>query len=250
MWCRCYELCGSVRLFSRNGRRRVQALEIGGEVISFMEIRDCDLLVTTTGLSAGNLQELKDCIAAAPTGSIYHHFYGRLLRPEFDEPEYNNDFASWVNWNLRDKALAEKLSMVVPSTLKDLEQVREKLLQVIDERMEEVAHPVETLLDERFYLLRAHMVVFDAGLCLEEPEDLFKAIDSLHQGSIYYHIVDARHRRLNRGNDFSEWFRELGSEYVHVADRLAGLDPYFSSVEGIRRTLGGILESSLPEHDV
>src|SRR5680860_1036221 len=38
MWCRCYELCGSVRLFSRNGRRRVQALEIGGEVISFMEI--------------------------------------------------------------------------------------------------------------------------------------------------------------------------------------------------------------------
>lgn len=213
-----------------------------------MEIKDCDLLVTTTGLSAGNLRSLRDCMEAVPAGSIYHHFYGRLLRPVFDEPEYNNDFASWVNWHLKRKALAEKLSMVVPSDFDSLEGVRGELVRVIDDHIAEAGDYMETPLDERFRFLRGHMVIFDSGMSVEEPADLFKMIDHLSQGSIYYHFVDARFRRLDHGNDFSAWFEGLGGEYAQVAERLMYVDPYFSSVEGIRRTLIRILETTIPGH--
>jgi len=48
-------------------------------------------------------------------GSIYHHFWGRLLQSQFDEPEYNNDFAAWVYHGLHEKALAEHLSVIDPT---------------------------------------------------------------------------------------------------------------------------------------
>ncbi|HSG26894.1 MAG TPA: DUF5752 family protein, partial [Candidatus Krumholzibacterium sp.] len=72
------------------------------------EIRDCALAAVATGLSAENLKELRSVIRDVDQGSLYYHFWGGLLRPRFDDPEFNNDFAAWARHALHDKVLAER----------------------------------------------------------------------------------------------------------------------------------------------
>ena len=66
-------------------------------------IKDCALVSIATGRRAQNLRELRDNIVTIHPGSIYYHFWGVLLRPSFDDPEYNNDFAVWVRHALNDE---------------------------------------------------------------------------------------------------------------------------------------------------
>lgn len=49
--------------------------------------KDCALIAVATGEYVQTLRELKEKLAAIPTGCIYHHFWGGLLRPRFDDPE-------------------------------------------------------------------------------------------------------------------------------------------------------------------
>ncbi|MEJ2700769.1 MAG: DUF5752 family protein, partial [Desulfuromonadales bacterium] len=66
-------------------------------------IRDCALITLASGVQAQTLKEFREGLKKVPAGSISHHFWGRLLRPQFDEPEYNNDFASWASRGLHDR---------------------------------------------------------------------------------------------------------------------------------------------------
>jgi hypothetical protein len=67
------------------------------------------IITIATGIRVQNLKEFAVALKEVPLGSIYHHFWGRLLRPLFDEPEYNNDFASWASRGLHDKPLRQTL---------------------------------------------------------------------------------------------------------------------------------------------
>ena len=100
-------------------------------------VKDCALLTIATGKKAQNLKEMRDHLLNIHIGSIYHHFWGGLMRPGFHEPEYNNDFAKWVHDALQDHILAERLSVVNPAAFADLESLREALLEVIEQRLDE-----------------------------------------------------------------------------------------------------------------
>ena len=100
-------------------------------------IKDCALLVIATGKSAQNLRELRDNLITIDPGSIYYHFWGTLLRPRFDDPEYNNDFAAWIRHNLHDAILAERLSVVDPSEFNEIDDLRHELIDLIEERLDE-----------------------------------------------------------------------------------------------------------------
>ena len=81
--------------------------------VSVFLIKDCALAAIATGLHAQNLRELRDHLTDIHLGCIYYHFWGGLLRPHFDDPEYNNDFASWARHALHDVPLAERLGINV-----------------------------------------------------------------------------------------------------------------------------------------
>ena len=51
-------------------------------------VKDCALIAISTGTHAQNLRELRDRLETVHPGCIYYHFWGGLLRPQFDEPEY------------------------------------------------------------------------------------------------------------------------------------------------------------------
>jgi hypothetical protein len=210
-------------------------------------LRDCALIELATGIRAHNLHELRSGLEKAPTASIYHHFWGRLLRPQFDEPEYNNDFASWAYHALHDKPLAERLSILSPTDFDDLERLREIIVELVEQRLDEREAVAWAPADNMFHFQQARIVVFDTGMRFTSPENLVYQIDSLSLGSIYYHVIDARSRTENHCDDFTAWFEGFGSEYTDVTRKLGGMDPYFSSLGEIRHCVSEILTSYYDE---
>jgi hypothetical protein len=203
-------------------------------------VRDCALITLASGIKAQTLREFHAALGRVPIDSISNHFWGRLLRPQFDEPEYNNDFASWAYHALHDKPLAERLSVVTPTDFEDLEALRQELLEVIDERLEESEFVPWARADQQFNFLQAQTVVFDTGLRFGAPQEIMPYLANLSTGSIYYHFIDARSRTPQRCDDFSAWVSGLGEEYQSLAKALCALDPYFSSLKEIRQQLVGI----------
>ena len=70
--------------------------ERGVHMVEFA-IKDCALAHIATGRRAQTLRELRDILRDVHPGCIYHHFWGTLLRPQFSDREYNNDFAAWCH---------------------------------------------------------------------------------------------------------------------------------------------------------
>ena len=59
------------------------------------------------------------------------------MRPQFVHPEYPNDFAAWAHYGLHDDSLAEKLAILDPTEFSDLEDLRQIVLDVIEESFED-----------------------------------------------------------------------------------------------------------------
>ncbi len=210
-------------------------------------VRDCALITLATGIQAQNLKEFREGLQRVPQGSIYHHFWGRLLRAQFDEPEFNNDFASWVFRGLHDLELAERLSMIIPTDFEALEQLRHEVVEVVEQRLDESELAPWSMAGQPFFFLHAQMVVFDTGLRFAHPTDIVSYLPTLSTGSIFYHFIDARRRTEERRDDFSGWLKGFGEKYRDLADRLCQVDPYFSSLKEIRKMVTEIFQHHFEE---
>jgi hypothetical protein len=157
------------------------------------------------------------------------------LRPRFDEPEYNNDFAEWVHHALQDNILAERLSVIDPDPFVNLESLRHELLEVIDQRLDEIGTLTWAKPDMQFNFVRAQMVVFDTRGKIEEPEELVEAMPKMSVGSIFYHFIDARRRSPEMMDDFRTWLRSCGDD--DLCSQVAAVDPYFGSLVELREQL-------------
>ena len=200
-------------------------------------VKDCSLLTIATGKKAQNLKEMRDHLINIHIGSIYHHFWGGFLRPRFDEPEYNNDFAGWVHDALQDHILAERLSVVNPAAFADLESLRETLIEVIEQRLDETEMITWAELDMQFHFVDSQIIVFDTREKIEEPEQLVEAVSKMSVGSLFYHFIDARRRSLEMMDDFRTWLRPCGDRYEDLCSQLASVDPYFVTLAELRTQL-------------
>ncbi len=198
-------------------------------------VKDCALVTIATGKKAQNLKEMRDHLLNVHLGSVYHHFWGGLLRPRFDEPEYNNDFAEWAHYALQDNILAERLSVINPDPFVNLESLRQELLDVIEQRLDEIEALPWAKADQQFHFLRSQVVVFDTQGKIEKPEELVEAVPKMSVGSIFYHFIDARRRSPEMMDDFRNWLRSRGDH--DLCTQLATVDPYFGSLVELRRQL-------------
>lgn len=186
------------------------------------------------------LRELRDGVRQVPADSIYHHFWGSLLRPKVFEREYNNDFAAWARRSLHDQRLAERLAVIDPTEFADLEDLRAEVLDVIEERLDESDLVPSASLREQFHFLRSIIVVFDTGIRVSAPAELAQVVDNLTTGSIFYHFIDARRRPPYGLDDFRAWLIDLGHEYEPLCAKLAGVDPYFDGLMALRQRLATV----------
>jgi hypothetical protein len=208
-------------------------------------VMDCTLVAIATGLRAQNLREFRDSLLQVPEESVYYHFWGRLLRPRFDEPEFQSDFAAWAHRALHDDVLAERLAVIDPADYADLETLRQEVVEVVEQRMDESEHIAWTRPDHQFHFRRCQTVIFDTGVELRSIAHLADAVPGMSLGSIYYHVIDARRRTPGRQDDFRTWLGQFGEACAGVQADLAAIDPYFSNLAELRDRIGAELRRAV-----
>jgi hypothetical protein len=209
-------------------------------------VRDCALVAIATGRRAQSLRELRDALLAVPQECVYYHFWGRMLRPRYDDTEFHNDFANWARNALHDDVLSERLAVIDPADFADLDALRSELVDVLDERLDETDISFASR-ERQFHFRRSQTVVFDTTVRLRDPAALAEAIPRMSLGSIYYHVIDARRREpLMKTDDLRAWLAQFGDSCEPLVRRLAGLDPYFSNLAQLRAELAGAFADLLP----
>lgn len=214
---------------------------------SCFELKDCALIALATGEKAQNLKELKEGLTQISPDSIYYHFWGSLLRSGFEDPQYHNDFAAWSAHILHDKVLAERLAVIDPNRFGSLELLRRELVEVVEERLDEIETLSWSPRDEQFEFIRSHIVVFKTNRIVQTPEALGQLLPTLSAGCIFYHFIDARRRTVTSQDDFSLWLEQFGKDYRGLIQNLAEIDPYFVSLTRLRENLVSVFASHLEE---
>ena len=92
-------------------------------------IKSCSLASIAEGVQAGSLFELKEKAAQINESSIYYHFWGVKMNPQFVHTQHHNDFAAWAFHRLHDHILAEKLSVIDPTEFDSLEDLHQELME-------------------------------------------------------------------------------------------------------------------------
>ncbi len=200
-------------------------------------VKDCALIQIATGVKVQTLRELKKELLTIDEDSIYYHFWGSLLTPRFREPEFGNDFASWAFHALHDRSLAERLSVIDPLQYSDIQSLRLALLDVIDERLDEVEVVPFSSSDQQFNFVKCQIVVFNTQKLIDKPEELGEAIMSFSSGSIFYHFIDARRRTKGNIDDFRAWLKMFGDRYKKLSTLISQIDPYFTTLLELRELL-------------
>lgn len=200
-------------------------------------VRDCALIAIATGKRAQNLRELRELLRDIDLNCIYYHFWGGLLRPRFDDPEYHNDFAIWVSHSLHNKILAERLAVIDPVTYESLEDLRYELIDIIEENLDETEYPIWTRRDDQFEFIRSQTVVFDANISVNQPAELVGLLPQMSSGSIFFHFIDGRRRNVNKMDDFRNWLLQFGPRHEKLIGLIDHIDPYFSSLSDLRDQL-------------
>jgi hypothetical protein len=211
-------------------------------VVQPFEIKDSALIALATGKRTQNLQELREQLIDIESDSLYYHFWGGLLRHPFDEPEYHNDFAIWCANYLHDMVLAERLSVIDPKDFESLEDLRSEIIEIVDERLDEIDYPLYVRRDYRFEFIRSQIVIFNTGQKIQQPAELRKVLPRLSLGTIFYHFIDANRRTPQRIDDFRSWLSGFGDRYQDLIAQIAEIDPYFSSLFTLRDTLSAIFD--------
>ena len=190
-------------------------------------VKDCTIIVRMGGVSpAMNLREMRERTAICPIECLYHHFCETLVRPSFDDPEFRNDYAVWSSRYLRDRVLAERLGVINPYSFEDIEELRAIVLDIIDERLDEVHSLPWVARGEEFRFLRAVTIVFDTGMTFNQPVDFIRQLPNLSNSSLYYHFIEARRRTKERVDDFTAWMNKFETKPTRIIQTLANVDFY------------------------
>ncbi len=201
------------------------------------EVMQCTSLLKSTGRKAKNLRELWSAIEGVSDDSIFHHTYQYFLKGHL--LEYTNDFAQWAGESLGERVLAEHLSSIDSYEFADIHDLRNKLLEVIDDYLEAFPEPREVMPGKEFHFNETITVLFPAGIMAHNLAEFLIAVRYIDTGSLYYHFYEARSRLGSGRDDFSKWFEEA-LEKKELAEKIRAIDPFMHTIEGIR---GRIVEA-------
>jgi hypothetical protein len=206
--------------------------------MSDFEVMDCVLLTRMSGLPpALNLRELRDRIVTCHADVIYHHFCETTLAPFFDYPDYRNHFAVWAKHSLGDEILAERLGNIDPYNYATIEDLRTVTLEIIEERLSELSWVPWARAGHEFYFMKAITVVFDTGERIHHPYELDSVISRMTNGSIYFHVLEARRRPPFGLDDFSAWLQNLEGEWSNYINAITSIDVTFCTLPELRKNL-------------
>jgi hypothetical protein len=189
-------------------------------------------------------RELMDRLEEVPAGSIFYHTHGYFLRHRPHTTAYGNDFATWVAAHVRDQALAERLAVVNPFDFGSLEELREELCSIVDDHLTRRSSVPRVEFGEAFFFQQSHLVEVELGPPVTTLAEFRAALADVDTSAIYVHMVEARARLGRRSGDFAEWIRTAVGVPA-LADQIARLDPYMTSLERVRARILSLVDATL-----
>lgn len=203
-------------------------------------VKDCSLIALSTGKHARNLREFSTLLQTVPLGSVYHHFWGNRLQPRFDEPEYQNDFASWMRHALHDSVLSEQLAVLDPTDYPDLEDLRRDITDILEQRLAQDDYVSWVQAQYPFSFVHAQTVIFDTHLRVSAPKDFVDMMPKFSLGSVFFHFIEARRRPYIGKDDFRTWLMNHWPGDQTLETSLAHVDPYFCTLAELRDKLTAV----------
>lgn len=199
--------------------------------------------VELLGKVARNVKELLQGIKVVPASSIYHHTHRYLEQHRYFSPEHPNDFSYWISNYLGIKALGEKIASVDIFQFNDIEELRRKFIQILEEYLGEVKSLRNCLPGEEFRFLSSRIFILPTPYVAKDLGEFVGCLRKVTVHALYFHIFEARLRLKKPDNDFSCWLRDLG--YSELADKISRLDPYTYTLEGLRREIIRLVEEEI-----
>ena len=198
-------------------------------------------VVELTGRTARTLPELRDGIREVTGSSIFHHTFGALRDRPFAAHRYASDFARWTAEVLQDWPVAERLAFVDPTEFPSIRELRERIIQVIHDRLAEEGEPMPAPPGREFHFSQSISLIYPLGLEVWTLPDLVAGIRRASHWTLFFHLVEARLRLGRCTNDLSCWLADA-LEAPGLAARLDQLDLLVPSTEDLRQQVLVVLE--------
>jgi hypothetical protein len=189
-------------------------------------------------------RELLEHLEEVPLDSIYYHTHSVFLRARVLPGGYPNDFATWAAIQVRDRVLGEKLGIIDPQDVPDLEALRTELVSLIDDHLSHLGSVPRVIFGEPFYFMQSRVLEIPTGRKVRTLTEFRDALTEVDIATVYVHFVEARGRKGRRRNDFAVWLDEqLG--LAELASAVARLNPSTSGLEDMRRRVLRLVDQTL-----
>ena len=196
------------------------------------------------GRRAYDERELLEHLEEVPLDSVYYHTHTCVLRERTPAGGYPNDFATWAAIQVRDRVLGEKLGIIDPQDLPDLEALRTEVVSLLEDHLAQLGSVPRVIVGEPFYFMQSRVLEIPTGVKVRTLVEFRRALGEVDAAVIYVHVVEARGRRGRRRNDFAVWIDEqLG--LPELAAAVARLNPFPFGLEALRRRLIALCDEVL-----
>lgn len=193
-------------------------------------------LVEITGKKAHHLKEFIKLLKTIDTSSIFYHVHHSFREYTFAPGQYSNDFARWVADDLEESRLAESLSSIDIQEFTDIEDLRAKLVSIIEDHLMNAIEIRKAPEGREFYFLRGTDIVAPTEYEVNNLDEFINALNYVGMRSLYFHFFDARLRLGRKTNDFSNWIRK-SLEEPEIAAKINALDPYFITMDQLKQKI-------------
>lgn len=201
-------------------------------------------LLELTGRKAKNLKELVFSLKTVPDAVIYHHTHRFLQQHQYLIPEPPNDFAYWVSVALNEMELGERLASINTIEFSSLKELRAKFVSTVEQFLEKTKGRLrESNEGQELHFIKSVSFIFPTPHEAASLEAFASILEKVTIDSLYFHMFEARIYHVKGTNDFSLWLETSLGE-TELAKKIARLDPYTYTLEGLRAKIIGLVKSS------
>jgi Family of unknown function (DUF5752) len=207
--------------------------------------RECFLMTMPLGKKAVNLRDLLQILREVDDAVLYYHLVQSRLAVTQPVVEYPNDFALWAATSLQDSKLAEKLSSFDPFDYDSWEQVREAVLDILEEYLWDLPSIPWARPGFEMHLCEASMVVIKSDISAATLKEFCQNLERVGLDSVYYHFFEAPQRLgMRHQDDFSYWM-ETNFGLPELVAAIRDIDIYFYTLKEVRDMLLKLIRQHL-----
>ena len=210
---------------------------------------ECVVMPMPTGKTAANLRDLVQTLRDVDETVLSYHLWQSRMAIAQPDVEYPNDFALWVANALQDSRLAEKISVIDPFTFETMQEVRDTLVDLLDEYLWELPSVPWARPGFEFHFCEASVVVLRSPVVAGTLAEFCSGLQKVGRNSIYYHFMDARWRlRSLKTDDFSNWIK-ASYDLPDLVSAIQGIDVWFYTPDEVRSSIIELVDQHVEKPD-